>query len=216
VEREEMKIVGLSGGLATPSRTQGLVEFVVNQAVTAFPGSIDLIGVRDLAPELACTFTREAATPKLEVVLEKIERADFLVVGTPIAHGSYTGLLKQLLDLVNTSTAEDKVAIIVGTDRGDCNSLALGHSLRPLLSLLGYRTVPTAVYARDDDFVDLWVAEEAVILRARRAVREAFRVLGFDPPLAALIIDGNALRTSHRADSPRRVLHANRPEFANS
>jgi len=33
-------------------------------------------------------------------VLGKIEAADLLVVGTPISKGSYTGLLKHLLDLV--------------------------------------------------------------------------------------------------------------------
>jgi FMN reductase len=192
-----MKIVGISGGLTTLSRTRALVEFVVKQAVAPVPAAIDLIDVADLAPELAFTLSRTDATPKLEAVLEKIESADLLVVGTPIAHGSYTGLLKHLLDLLSPSTAEDRVAIIVATDRGDCNSLVLEHALRPLLSLLGYCTVPTAVYARDDDFVDLWVAEEAVIVRARRAVREAFRVLGLDPPLTTYIASGNSLRASH-------------------
>ena len=86
------------------------------------------------------------------------------------------------------------MAIIAATDRGDCNSLLLEHSLRPLLSLLGYCTVPTAVYARDDDFVNFQVAEEAVIVRARRAVREAFKVLGLDPPLNTLISHTEAFR----------------------
>jgi hypothetical protein len=45
--------------------------------------------------------------------------------------------------------------------------------------------------------VDLWVAEEAVIVRARRAVREAFRVLGLDPPLTTYIASGNSVRASH-------------------
>ena len=192
-----MKIVGISGGLTTPSRTRALVEFVVKQAVAPLPIEIDLVDVADLAPELAFTLSRADATPRLEAVLEKIESADLLVVGTPIAHGSYTGLLKHLLDLLSASTGEDRVAIIVATDRGDCNSLVLEHALRPLLSLLGYCTVPTAVYARDDDFVDLWVAEEAVIVRARRAVREAFRVLGLDPPLTTYIASGNSVRASH-------------------
>jgi hypothetical protein len=56
--------------------------------------------------------------------------------------------------------------------------------------------VPTAVYARDDDFVDLQVAEEAVIIRARRAVGEAFRVLGLDPPLNTLIANGDSFIAS--------------------
>jgi len=191
-----MRIVGISGGLTAPSLTKALVQFVVKQAVAPLPHTTDLIDVAEIAPELAFTFTRQDASPQLEVVLQKIEAADLLVIGTPICKGSYTGLLKHLLDLLTVSISEDHVAIIAATDRGDCNSLLLEHSLRPLLSLLGYCTVPTAVYARDDDFVDLQVAEEAVIIRARRAVGEAFRVLGLDPPLNTLISHAEPFRAS--------------------
>jgi FMN reductase len=191
-----MKIVGVSGGLTAPSLTKALVQFVVKQAVVPLPHTTDLIDVAEIAPELAFTFTRQDASPELEAALERIEAADLLIVGTPISKGSYTGLLKHLLDLLTASKSEDHVAIIAATDRGDCNSLLLEHSLRPLLSLLGYCTVPTAVYARDDDFVNFQVAEEAVIIRARRAVGEAFRVLGLDPPLNTLISHGEAFRFS--------------------
>ena len=191
-----MKIVGLSGGLTAPSPTRALVEFIVRQAVAPLPYTTDLIDVAEIAAELAFTLTRNEASPQLEDALRKIEAADLLVIGTPIAKGSYTGLLKHLLDLLTVSISEDHVAIIAATDRPDCNSLLLEHSLRPLLSLLGYCTVPTAVYARDDDFVDLRVAEEAVIIRARRAVGEAFRVLGLDPPLNTLGVNGDSSRAS--------------------
>ena len=191
-----MRIVGISGGLTALSRTRALVEFVVKQALSPLPLEVNLIDVADLVPELGLTRTREEAPPLLEAVLEKVEMADLLVVGTPIYNGSYTGLLKHLLDLLAVSNAEERVAIIVATDPGDCNSLVLEHSLRPLLNLLGYRTVPTAVYARDSDFVNLWVAEEAVITRARRAVREAFYILGLEPPLSTFVHSANWLRAS--------------------
>jgi FMN reductase len=197
-----MKIAGLSGGLTAPSPTKALVEFVVSQAVAPFPHSTDLIDVAEIAPELAFTLTRQDASPQLEAALQKIEAADLLIIGTPISKGSYTGLLKHLLDLLTVSISEDHVAIIAATDQGDCNSLLLEHSLRPLLSLLGYCTVPTAVYARDDDFVNFRVAEEAVIIRARRAVGEAFRVLGLDPPLNTLISHTEPFRASRLSSRP--------------
>jgi FMN reductase len=193
-----MKIVGVSGGLTALSRTRALVEFVVRQAVSPLPLTINLIDVADLVPQLGATRTRQDAPPLLEAVLERIETADLLVVGTPISNGSYTGLLKHLLDLLIASNSEEQVAIIVATDPGNCNSLVLEHSLRPLLSLLGYCTVPTAVYARDSDFVNLYVAEEAVIARARRAVREAFHILGLDPPLTTFVGSANSLRAAQQ------------------
>jgi len=180
-----MKIVGVSGDLTSRSRTKALVEFVVSQAAIGWPHTTDIIDVANLAPELAFTLARADAALELEAVLQKIENADLLVVGTPISNGSYTGLLKHLLDLLTVSGSEGAVAIIVATDPGDCNSLVLEHSLRPLLSLLGYCAAPTAVFARNDDFVGFHLAEESVVIRARRAVREAFRMLGLDPPLTA-------------------------------
>jgi hypothetical protein len=65
------------------------------------------------------------------------------------------------------------------------------------LTLTGYYTVPTTVYARHDDFIDFGVAEEAVIMRARRAVGEAFRILGLGPPLTTLIANGDFRDPGH-------------------
>ncbi len=184
-----MNVVGLSGAITRAAKAKPLVDFVLKQVTTSVPhnkASIDLV---DLLPELGVTFSRADATPRLEKTLRWIESANLLIIGTPIFNGSYTGFLKHLLDLVKPSDSVEveKVAIIAATDRGDCNSLALEHSLRPLLSQLGYCTVPTSVYARDDDFVGDYLAEELVMFRARRAVGEAFRILGLEPPHAALL-----------------------------
>jgi FMN reductase len=187
---KKVRIVGVSGALTRPSPARALVEFLIKQMVTPVPHTTELIDVAEVVPELAFTMSRQEASPELEVLLHKIEAADLLVVGTPISKGSYTGLLKHLFDLLSTSESAERVAVIAATDSGDCNSLVLEVALRPLLSLLGCYTVPTAVFARDDDFIDLQLAEEAVVIRARRALREAFRSLGLDPPLPTLMSYG--------------------------
>jgi len=101
-----------------PSWTKALVEFVLKQAVTPLARATELIDVGELAPELPFTLAREDAGPALEAVLKKIEGADLLVVGTSIAKGSYTGLLKHLFDLLRAVEAEERVAIIAATDPG--------------------------------------------------------------------------------------------------
>jgi FMN reductase len=164
--------------------------------VTQLQHTKEIVDVAIIAPELAVTPAREDADAKLETLLQKVENANLLVVGTPVVNGSCTGLLKHLLDLVRPSISHDAVAIVAATDRGDCNFLALEFSLRPLLRQLGYYTVPTAVFARDDDFVDLYVAQEAVILGARRAVGDAFQTLGLDPPFTAFLAGLSAIRAT--------------------
>jgi FMN reductase len=192
-----VKIVGVSGGLTSPSLATALVDFVLNQAITPLPHTTHRLDVAEIAAELALTASRENAARALTAKLANIESADLLVVGTPIVKGSYTGLLNHLFDLLKSSKSENGVAIIAATDHGDCNALTLEYSLRPLLTLTGYYTVPTTVYARHNDFIDFRVAEEAVIVRARRAVREAFRILGLDPPLTTLITNGDFRDPDH-------------------
>jgi NAD(P)H-dependent FMN reductase len=90
VESEKVRIVGVSGGLASSSPTKALVHFVLTSAVTSLPHATDLIDVAELAPDLAFTLSRNDAVPKLEAVLRKTEGAELLGVGTPISKGSYT------------------------------------------------------------------------------------------------------------------------------
>jgi len=196
-----MNVVGLSGAITRSSKAKALVDFVLKQVTTTLPHNIISIDMVDLLPELGTTFSRAAAAPRLEKSLRWIESAHLLVIGTPIFNGSYTGFLKHLLDLVKPSESveAEKVAIIAATDRGDCNSLALEHSLRPLLSQLGYCTVPTSIYAREDDFVGDYLAEEAVMFRARRSVGEAFGILGLEPPHAAFLpVSGSSRAAASR------------------
>lgn len=193
-----MNVVGLSGAIARSSKAKPLVDFVLKQVTTPLPHNKASIDMVDLLPELGVTFSRAAAAPRLEKNLRWIENANLLVIGTPICNGSYTGFLKHLLDLLRPSESAEveNVAIIAATDRGDCNSLALEHSLRPLLSQLGYCTVPTSIYARDDDFVGDYLAEEVVMFRARKAVGEAFRILGLEPPHTAFLATPRLLRSA--------------------
>jgi FMN reductase len=194
-----MNVVGLSGAVVRSSKAKQLVEFVLKQITTPLSHNKACIDMVDLLPELGVTFSRAAAPPRLEKTLRWIENANLLVIGTPIYNGSYTGFLKHLLDLVRPAESDDleKVAIIAAIDRGDCNSLALDHSLRPLLNQLGYRPVPTSIYARDDDFVHDYLAEETVMFRARRALGEAFRLLGLEPPHSAFLATFGLLRSAN-------------------
>ena len=55
----------------------------------------------------------------------------------------------------------------------------IDHQLRPLFSFFQARTLPLGVYATDKDFVAQRVLDEALLERARLAVRRAL-------PLVAL------------------------------
>lgn len=101
LKREELMnqftIVGLSGGLPSPSRTFSLVELVF-EAVARASGKGGLgsqTRVIDVAalPGLGLLRSRGDAGAVEEGALGVVEQADLLIVGSPVYKGFYTELV---------------------------------------------------------------------------------------------------------------------------
>lgn len=148
-----MSIVGLSGSLSNPSRTTSLVELIVGQTGDRAFSKREVINVGDMAPFLGHAINPQQLPVEIAQAHAKLESADVLVIGTPVYKGSYTGLLKHFLDLLEPKALSGKVAILAATGGSDHHALVLEHHLRPLLSFFGVHTVPTAVFAKDVDFI---------------------------------------------------------------
>ena len=108
-----------------------------------------------------------------------VEQADVLVVATPVYRGSYTGLFKHFFDLIHQDALSDTPVLLAATGGSERHALVIAHQLRPLFSFFQARTLPLGVYATDKDFVAQRVRDEALLERARLAVRRAL-------PLVAL------------------------------
>ena len=79
--------------------------------------------------------------------------ADALIVGSPVYKGSYTGLFKHLFDFVEPEALAGKPVILTATGGGPRHALVVEHSLRPLFGFFTALTIPTAIYASDQDFL---------------------------------------------------------------
>lgn len=63
--------------------------------------------------------------------------ADFLVLGTPNYHGSYSGILKNALDHINMDYVKMKPVGLIGNSGGIVSSEPLSHLRVIVRSLLG-------------------------------------------------------------------------------
>lgn len=106
-----------------------------------------------------------------------VEQADVLVVSTPVYRGSYTGLFKHFFDLIQQDALIDKPVLLAATGGSERHALVIDHQLRPLFSFFQARTLPLGVYATDKDFVDQRLRDEALLDRARLAVRRALPLI---------------------------------------
>ncbi|GMR25988.1 FMN reductase [Stenotrophomonas maltophilia group sp. P373] len=183
-----LRIVAVSGGLQRPSRAATLAEHLLGLIGENMRSEQQLIELGELAPQLAGALWRSQLPEVVERQLVAVERADVLVVSTPVYRGSYTGLFKHFFDFIDQDALVDTPILLAATGGSDRHALVIDHQLRPLFSFFQARTLPLGVYATDRDFAEGRVHNEALIQRARLAVQRAMPLLALShrrAPLAA-------------------------------
>ena len=148
------KIVALTGSLSKPSRTRSLVEAIAHSLAKRWPASVQVIDIAELADELGHAVSFQSIPASVTRAHQLLAQADVLILASPVYKGSYSGLFKHFLDLLDPASLRGKVAVLAATGGSDRHALVLDHQLRPLASFFETLTVPSGVYARDCDFVN--------------------------------------------------------------
>ncbi|HDR9224211.1 TPA: NADPH-dependent FMN reductase [Burkholderia vietnamiensis] len=154
-----MTIIAISGSPSATSRTQRLLSHLLSLLerdglktsllpLFSLPGDA-MIQANVTAPEIAST-------------LSDIDKANVVIVGTPIYKAAYSGLLKIFLDLLPQRGLDGKIVLPIATGGSEAHLLALDYALRPVLQSLGADIVLPSVYALDRDIV--WNADGNVSL----------------------------------------------------
>ncbi|WP_158817202.1 FMN reductase [Methylocapsa sp. S129] len=173
-----ISIIGVSGSVTRPSRTTALVQAVLDRIEARSGIATRLIELVDSAPRLFGALTRDKLVGDARALVQAIEQADLLVIGTPVYRASYTGALKHLFDLVHHAGFASKPIILTATGGSHLHGLVTEHQLRPLFGFLNALTLPTTVYAVETDFLDYRVSSSKILDRVERAVTEALTQLG--------------------------------------
>jgi NAD(P)H-dependent FMN reductase len=114
--------------------------------------------------------------------------ADAVVLGTPVQHASYSGLLKSAIDLLPDNAFADKAVGLVANAGGQRGSTIACEHLRSVVKALGGWSVPTQVTTNEVDFG----ADGALVAGGplRRCAELADQILAFTkamrPPPAGL------------------------------
>jgi len=177
-------LVGFVGNFSRPSKSFALVEAVANLAEERYgltPRLHDLVSV---GPSLGTARSYKDLDETGRHVVQDIIAADALIVGTPTYKGSYTGLFKHLIDLIDPLALQGKPVILTATGGGERHALIVEHQLRPLFGFFMAHTLPSAVYAADRDFADYRLVSDPI----RRRVEQAVAELGAFFPSAQLAV----------------------------
>lgn len=165
-------VIGISGNLATPSRTHTLVATTANRIASEVDATCRVIDLSDL-PELGNLRSRAAAHPLVEAAFKLVEGADLLIVGSPVYKGSYTGLFKHFVDFIDYRALVGTPVALLATGGSERHALVIEHQLRPLFSFFQAQPLATGVFLTDREIVDGAISTPANEQRFERLVLEA-------------------------------------------
>jgi FMN reductase len=172
------RLVGFSANIQRPSKTRTLVEAIAAEAAVRLPVEVRIFDLVDAGPGLGAALTRDQLSLPARRIVEAVEEADALVVGTPVYKGAYTGLFKHLFDFVAPEALAGKPVALAATGGGPRHALVVEHALRPLFGFFTALTVPTAVYASDSDFRDGGLDSAAIRQRVAEAGNQLAALAG--------------------------------------
>jgi FMN reductase len=193
----ELRILGISGNVRTPSRTASLVDAILASIESRFGTETRKIDLVDAAPILFRALRSDQLNEAGQEIVSAVETADVLVVGSPVYRASYTGALKHLFDLVHFESLIGKPVILAATGGSPLHGLVTEHQLRPLFGFFKALTLPTAVYALESDFETYAIRNPEITKRIDAAVRELDTIF----PAASKLQQDND--SEERADRPR-------------
>lgn len=142
---EPIRIVGICGSL----RANGYTRYAVQSALQG----AELTGAQPQLLELRnydlpfCDGRRDESSypPDLTRLCLTVQQAHGIILGTPVYHGSYSGVLKNTLDLMGFREFEGKMIGLVGVSGGQTGAVSALNALRTIGRTLHAWVIPEEV-----------------------------------------------------------------------
>jgi FMN reductase len=172
------KIVAVVGSPTPRSRTGRLATEILERIAREAGAVGRVVDIAELVPHLSVR-SREEASPLLEEVLRAVEGADLILVASPVYKGSYTGLFKHFIDLVDYKSLAGVPVALLAMGGSDRHALVIDHQFRPLFGFFNAHTLPTGVFVSERSYVEGRIDDPALQERLSALVRESIDAIRF-------------------------------------
>lgn len=178
---DETHVVGICGSLRDDSHTRKALRISL-QAAEAAGGSTDLLDLREW--ELPVFDAGSADVGEAKAFRERIRRADTVILGTPVYHGSFASPLKTALDYCGFDEFENTT---IGL-------LAVAGGRFPITALEHLRTVGRAL--------DAWVMPHQVAVPRANSAFEGSKLVDAELRELIEVLGRDAVRYAHIEPAP--------------
>lgn len=138
-----VRVVAISGSLREGSHTSMALRIALDGAANA-GAETRFIDLRDYDLVFAGSGI-ESRVPGVARLAEEVRSADGILLGTPEYHGSFSGVLKNALDLMGFDEFEGKMIGLIGISAGRLGAFDALNSLRNIGRALHAWVVPEQV-----------------------------------------------------------------------
>jgi FMN reductase len=170
-------ILIVSGSPAPTSPTGTLLGHVAGLLTAQ---EVHVLTVRDL-PTVSL-LSGDLLDPTIRHAMELVERADGIVVASPVYRAAYSGLVQSFLNLLGKSALAGKVVLPVANGGSQGHLVAIEYALRPLLAARGATDVVPGHFVLDADIRE--TLSSSVALELEAAVRRFASAVAERPGLA--------------------------------
>jgi len=165
-----MRLLGLSGGLSL--KTLVAIEKALEFA-KQYDSTVDVEALNIGEYDVQFCDGRDPAKYEgdSKLVIDKIVEADAMLIGTPMYRGTYTGLLKNVFDLIPNDALLGKPVGLIATGGSDHHYLAIEHELKPIMGFFLAHVLPGGVYANNEHYSDSDLVSEDILERLEQLAR---------------------------------------------
>jgi FMN reductase len=146
----DVRVEIVLGSVTPPGRMHGAVN---GSAQRAGETGVADVGVLDLA-DVRSGFAgaQPVEDDGVPAAIERLRAADAVLFASPVYRGSFTGVLKNFLDLLPLDTLEGKPVGVMAMGNTRDHSLGVERHLRDVLAWFGVVAAPTTVFLSAADF----------------------------------------------------------------
>jgi NAD(P)H-dependent FMN reductase len=131
VEKMKAKIIGLVGSLREEGYTKKVVKLALAGA-RELDAETTLIDLRDFELVFPFQVPKDKIPADVGRLRKLIKEAEGIIIGTPEYHGSFSGVIKNVLDLMGFEEFEGKMIGLVGVGGGSLGAINALNGLRSI------------------------------------------------------------------------------------
>ena len=184
-------LLAVVGAVTPPGRLNQAVQLVAELAQARPGGTATVLNLADHRVSFADGRPLERYADDTARVVSAVAAADLVVLASPVYRATFTGALKNLLDLIPVEGLRGKPVGIVAMGASAHHYLGVDWHLRAVLAWFGALVAPTSVYLESGHFKDGQLADPAARAALADLVAGLFALAGHagdtlgPPPLAA-------------------------------